>query len=164
MPPMTTPDPLLASAREVLRRSLQEMSACIEGLGPEALNWRPAGEDTNSIAVLATHSLESSRYWLATALGAPPPPRDRDSEFLATAPDAKSLLDLVDRFGTECLGFLHTAGGVDWSAPRETHARPNSGDPTHVPAAWCLLHALSHLREHVGQMMLTRQLWEQRHR
>jgi hypothetical protein len=31
-----------------------------------------------------------------------------------------------------------------------------------VSAAWALLHALEHLREHEGQLFLTRQLWDQR--
>jgi hypothetical protein len=31
-----------------------------------------------------------------------------------------------------------------------------------VLAGWALLHALEHLREHEGQMFLTRQLWDQR--
>ena len=46
-------------------------------------------------------------------------------------------------------------------AIRRTHTRPNPDDDMKVPAAWALLHAIEHLREHVGQMQLTRQLWEQ---
>lgn len=41
--------------------------------------------------------------------------------------------------------------------PAQTHARM-SGGAEQVSAAWALLHALEHLREHVGQMQLTRQL------
>jgi hypothetical protein len=33
-----------------------------------------------------------------------------------------------------------------------------------MPAAWALMHALEHLREHLGHMALTRQLWEQGNR
>ena len=31
-----------------------------------------------------------------------------------------------------------------------------------VTAAWALIHALVHLREHVGHAELTRQLWDER--
>jgi hypothetical protein len=45
---------------------------------------------------------------------------------------------------------------------RKTHARPHPEHAQDVPAAWALLHAMEHLREHEGQMSLTRQLWEAR--
>jgi hypothetical protein len=40
-------------------------------------------------------------------------------------------------------------------------ARPGQG-PEEVPPAFALIHAIAHLREHVGHIGLTRQLWEQR--
>jgi len=40
-----------------------------------------------------------------------------------------------------------------------TPASPAPAAKADAPAAWALLHALEHLREHVGQMLLTRQLW-----
>jgi len=153
------PDPFLTSAREVIRRSHGDMRAAIEGLPADALNWRPAGDDTNSIAVLATHSLTSTRWWLSVAVDEPPPERDRDSEFEASARDAGELLALVDGLFEECLSLVDKSRSVDWSALR------SQGDPDtdiHLFAAWALLHALEHLREHVGQMSLTRQLWEAR--
>ncbi len=152
---MTTQvDPLLASAREVIERSDAEMRTCIEGLSAQALNWRPAGNDTNSIAVLATHSLHSTRWWLTVALGEPLPARHRPSEFRASDLDAQSLLRLLDEMSADCLALVEKDRDVDWSAVRQT--------PERMPAAWALVHALSHLREHAGQIFLTRQLWEQR--
>ena len=44
----------------------------------------------------------------------------------------------------------------------ESSAR--SGAPEEQSAAWALVHALEHLREHSGQIGLTRQVWEQRAR
>ncbi|MDO8611412.1 MAG: DinB family protein [Dehalococcoidia bacterium] len=153
------PDPFLTSARDLLRRARDDTRAAIEGLPPDALNWRPAGDDTNSIAVLVTHSLTSTRWWLSVAVDEPPPERDRDSEFEASARDAGELLALVDGLFEECLSLVDKSRSVDWSALR------SQGDPgrdTPLFAAWALLHALEHLREHVGQMSLTRQMWEQR--
>ena len=40
------PDPFLTSARDLLRRARDDMRAAIDGLPPDALNWRPAGDDT----------------------------------------------------------------------------------------------------------------------
>jgi uncharacterized damage-inducible protein DinB len=129
---------------------------------PEALNWKPAGKDTNSIAVLATHSLHSTRSWLCTALGEALPDRDRDSEFRMAAVDPGALLDLFDRMSSECAALFERERTVDWGAIRRTHTRPDASDAIEVPAAWALLHAIEHLREHLGQMQLTRQLWDER--
>src|SRR3990172_1831118 len=100
------PDPLLTSARDLLRRALDDTRAAVEGLPADALNWRPAGDDTNSIAAMATHSLTSTRWWLSVAVDAPPPDRDRDSEFEASARDAGELLAFVDRMFEECLSLV----------------------------------------------------------
>jgi len=160
---MTTPDPLLAAAANTVRRTLAEMRETIAGFSPEALNWKPAGEDTNSVAVLTTHSLHSTRSWLSTALGEPLPDRDRDSEFRVSASDREAVLTLFDDFASQCNALLTSPRDVDWAAVRRTHTRPED-EAARVPAAWALLHAIEHLREHLGQMQLTRQLWEARSR
>jgi hypothetical protein len=156
------PDPFIQAARAVLALAVNDMRPAIEGLPPEALNWKPASDDSNSIAVLATHSMLSARSWIAIAVGAPRPHRDRDAEFLARAADAESLLALVDWLRAECERMLDEDEVIDWTAMRPTHDRPG-GRPAQAPAAWALLHALEHLREHAGHISLTRQLWEARH-
>ncbi len=153
------PDPLLTSARAVLRAARDDMRAAIDGLPTDALNWRPAPDDTNSIAILAIHSLSSTRHWLAVAVDEPLPSRDRDSEFEATARKPAELLHFVDSATAVCLSLIDEDRVVDWSALRH-HWDPSRDDK--LFAAWALLHALEHLREHVGQISLTRQLWEQR--
>lgn len=151
------PDVFTGSARHILDAAAGDMRAAIEGVSPEALNRRPGGDDTNSLAVLAVHAMSSTREWLSVAVGAPLPERDRDSEFLATMPDATSLLTFIESMRAECGRLLAGAGDIDWSANSPTW-RPDADDPAEVQAAWALLHAISHLREHTGQMGLTRQL------
>jgi uncharacterized damage-inducible protein DinB len=158
---MTTPDPFLLAAQHVLDRALDEMRQSLAGAANDALNWRPGGDDTNSLAVLAVHALSSTRSWLSVATGAPLPERDRDAEFEATASDAASLLAWFDGLALECRALLEPAGAIDWRAVRRTHPRPDDR-PEEVSGAWALLHALEHLREHEGQLFLTRQLWDQR--
>jgi uncharacterized damage-inducible protein DinB len=154
-------DPVLASARYLVGESLKELRSSIEGLPAEALSWRPTGQETNSLAVLATHTVHSTRMWLSMAMGASLPERDRDSEFRASVDDPAALLRLVDELSGDCLAVLRSAEDVDWAAPRDTQDR--GGDaPPEVAAAFALLHAAEHLRGHVDQMSLTRQLWEAR--
>ncbi len=151
-------DPMIAAARHLFEDSAAEMRAAIRGASPDALNWRPAGEETNSMAVLAVHSLNSTRWWLSVAVGEPEPERDRDSEFIASADADAALLAFFDPMAADCRTLLSIDGPVDWSQPRATTRE--QGDPDPLTAGWALLHALEHLREHVAHLQLTRQLWE----
>ncbi len=152
-------DPILVAARDLVDESLKELRSSIAGLPVEALNWRPPGRETNSLAVLATHATHSTRMWLSIAMDVPLPERDRDSEFRATAGDADSLLRLLDDISKDCRAVLRSAEEVDWAARRETDGKGGDASPE-VTAAYSLIHATEHLRGHVDQMELTRRLWE----
>src|SRR4051794_35795658 len=67
----------------------------LDGLPPEALNWRPLPEApgvdahaTNSLAVMAAHLAGSMRHWVGEVAGGRPAHRDRDAEFRAQASQA----------------------------------------------------------------------------
>jgi hypothetical protein len=151
-------DAFLPSIRYVVAEDLKDLRAGVDGLPGEALDWKPAGEDTNSVAVLVTHVLGSTRWWMSVALGATPPDRDRESEFRVKSGDTAALLTFMDDFSEQILAIIDSVREVDWSAQRKT---PGDTPPT-VPASWALLHAIEHLREHVAHVGLTRQLWEAR--
>jgi hypothetical protein len=153
---------MLASAAFVLKDGLAELRRAVDGLPDDALNWKPAGDDTNSVAVLVTHVLHSTRSWVSVAVAAPLPDRDRDSEFRVTANKTGDLLALLDDFGGQILALLNNSGEIDWAANRKTHMRPDPSLPDYVPASFALLHAIEHFGQHVAHVSLTRQLWEQR--
>ncbi len=153
---------MLASAAYVLKDHIKELRDAVEGLPDEALNWKPAGDDTNSVAVLVTHVLHSTRSWISTAVAAPLPDRDRDSEFRTAGERTSDLLALLDDFGSQILALLNNAGDIDWAANRKAHMRPDPELPDYVPAAFALLHAIEHFGQHVAHVSLTRQLWETR--
>jgi hypothetical protein len=154
-------DPLLQSAKYVLKESLNDLATSVDGLPAEALNWKPGGDDTNTITVLVTHVLHSTRSWLCVAVGATLPQRDRDSEFRVRAGDPRELGGFLKDFSGQCRDVLENAKDLDWSLTRKTHARPGNA-PEEVPATFALIHAIEHLREHVAHIALTRQLWEAR--
>ncbi len=150
------PDPIIEAAREIFDESVDHLREAIDGLAPDSLAWQPAGEDSNSITVLAVHGLHSSRWWMSIARGLPLPERDRPSEFMAESASDTDLLSFVDTMAAECRARLDPDEGFDPAAMRPTpEAEP-------VSAAWALLHALEHFREHVAQAQLTRQLSQQR--
>jgi hypothetical protein len=150
------PDPTIEAAREIFDESVDHLREAIEGLTLEALAWRPAGEESNPITVLAVHGMHSSRWWLTIARGLPLPKRDRPSEFVAESASDSELLAFVDQMAVDCRACLDPAEPFD---PSVSRALPE-GEP--VSAAWALLHALEHFREHVAQAQLTRQLSQER--
>jgi hypothetical protein len=159
-------DPFIEAAQEILDLAVSDFREVISGATPEMLNRRPGGDGTNSITVLAVHAMHSTRSWLSVAAGAPRPARNRGDEFIATTPDDESLLAFVDSMHADCRRILTDARYINWSALRETHARPGGpGElPSHVSAAWALVHAMEHLREHVGHVGLTGQLLNRQRR
>jgi Protein of unknown function (DUF664) len=146
-------DPTLEAARSIVDESLDAMRAAIAGASADTLNQRPAGDDTNAIAVLVVHALSSTRWWLSITLGQPVPERDRPAEFLTRVASSDELLRVFDPIAADCRALLSTDVTFDPGAIRED---PRDGDQ--LTAAWALIHAVEHLREHVGHAELTRQL------
>jgi uncharacterized damage-inducible protein DinB len=148
-------DPLIDAARSVLAEGLEELRLAVEGLSSEALNRRPAGEGTNSLAVIVAHALASTRSWLSLATGSPPPPRDRPAEFRTVADEgfsAEAAAAIED-----CRALLDGRVSFEPRVERAPHWR-SSGAEEPVTAAWALLHALAHLGEHIGHAHVTRDL------
>jgi hypothetical protein len=150
------PEPIAAAARRAAADSFEVLRTAVSGLDAAILNRRPAGEETNSIAVLATHAMMSTRMHVHLALGLPVPPRDRPAEFATQTPGAEPLLDLIATIGAECLAVLDGAGGVDWGATR-TFTRAD-GTTAEMTAAWALVHGVDHLRGHADEAALTRHI------
>ncbi|MBA2520413.1 MAG: DinB family protein [Chloroflexia bacterium] len=147
-------EPTVKTAREHLKLTRDAYRETIRGMDQAALNWTP-GPDTNSAAVLVVHIAGSEGELLRTIRGLPTE-RDRDAEFRATAgADAELLakLDEMDAFFEEMAPHI-TAD--DLASPR---TRWNG--TTNTGLYW-LLHDVSHLREHLGHIQLTNQLYERR--
>ena len=128
------------------------MRTVVSGLSPALLDWKP-GEETNSIAALIAHTLDSERALTAIVAGVTLP-RDRDSAFRVSGLDAEKLVAMIDATEREVDDFL---GGLTQDRLDATIERPMR---TASGASW-LLHAAVHSREHIGQATLTRQLAEQ---
>jgi hypothetical protein len=146
-------DPIVEAARDILDDSFSAFRATIAGLDAAALNWRAAGPETNPIAVLAAHAMGSTRWWLSAAVDAPLPDRDRDAEFRVVAHDPQEELRSFEAIAGDCTALLQ----LDAFEPGATRAVRGEV----VTAAWALLHAIEHLREHMAHAQLTRQAWEQ---
>jgi uncharacterized damage-inducible protein DinB len=127
----------------------------LEGLPPAALDWNP-GPDMNSISVLVFHLTGAERYWIGDIAAQDLSDRDRDAEFRVHDVEMdvlkKRLADNI-KYAARALDKMRLE---DLEVSR---ARP--GDGHEFTVAWAVLHALDHATLHLGQIQITRQLWEQ---
>ena len=127
----------------------------LEGLSQDGLDWIP-GQDMNSIAVLVAHITGSERYWIGDITAQEPSNRDRDAEFRVRGLEA-------DVFRKRLSDNLEYARNVleKMSLEDLESSRVSPGNGREYTVAWALLHALEHATSHLGQIQITRQLWEQ---
>jgi hypothetical protein len=152
------PDTFVEGVREVLAESLEEIRRGVGDLTVEQLNARPAGGETNSVAVIVAHAMGSTISWLSLGFGKPLPPRDRAAEFRTVA-DA-DFRDWTENAIARCLVVLD---GATWD-PTLTGI-PNWNTKLGVEprtATYSVAHALAHLGEHIGHMHMTRELLRRR--
>jgi hypothetical protein len=133
-----------------------QAKALLEGLPPEALDWRPIqGEGelaTNSLAVMAVHLAGSQTYWMKEIIGRTPIQRDREAEFAAKGvglADLKARLDAAGKIVEEVLSPL--------SERQMEEERKFRDKPITVRGG--ILQVIDHVAQHIGHMQLTRQLW-----
>src|SRR3954470_24014187 len=106
-------DPTIEATRDVLEQSLGELSKGIADLSVDELNARPAGGETNSVAVIVAHALGATLSWLSLGFDKPLPPRDRDAEFRTIADDG--FVAWTESRIAACLAALD---GATWDAAR----------------------------------------------
>jgi uncharacterized damage-inducible protein DinB len=148
----TAPEATAALYAGYFHEAHAAMRSVVSGLSPALLDWKP-GKETNSIAALIAHTLDSERALTAIVAGVTLP-RDREAAFRVGGLDAGRLVAMIDAAEREVDGFLGDLTQDRLDATIERPMRTASG------ALW-LLHAAVHSREHIGQATLTRQLAEQ---
>jgi uncharacterized damage-inducible protein DinB len=151
-------DPFLAAARTTLRQQQRAFAAVITGLPVDALDWRPA-TDANSLSVLVTHAWRSAEAWTLRAAGREMA-RNRAAEFRARA-DLAALQALLTEGGARIEAALDAIDPATLGRVRFGPSTHPSGEEEYTGAR-CVLHAVEHAQEHLGQAYLTRQLWEVR--
>ncbi|MGE5139872.1 MAG: DinB family protein [Rudaea sp.] len=130
-----------------------EVWETLEDLDTAALNWTPLPEGTNSLLVLATHSLGAEHGWIAEVVGREPKTRIRANEFRARGSGLEQLRERFEATARESERILSGLNESDLNETREG----TSGET--VTVRWAIIHVIEHYAEHLGQMSLTRQLW-----
>lgn len=132
----------------------------VHDLPDEATAFTPA-PNTNSLTVLTIHSLTSIAFFLGNGAGHPKTmeayrAEDRTPAFAAHGEPSARLIARIDAAIPELEALLNNGSQADLD--REV-AWP--ADVSGLPATGlgCLFHGVAHLREHVGQAQLMRDLW-----
>lgn len=155
------PSPLLPMLTEIaeyldsINRQRSKIWKTLESADSACLNWAPTNDEINSLFVLGTHVVGSEHGWIFEILGNGEKTRNRPAEFLAQGNDIHLLRAEFERVAEETRQVLSALTGEDLQTTRN---RESHGD---VTVRWILLHVIEHSSEHLGQMELTKQLWEQ---
>ncbi len=139
---------------ERLRELRGHVLQTLEGLDADALNWKPLPTETNSVFVLTTHLLGAERHWLHEVVGQRKIERDRDAEFRARGETSAALRAAYAAVARESEEILARLDASDMDVLRE------AGHYSSRTVRWSILHMIEHYCEHLAQMRLTRQLWE----
>ncbi len=143
---------------KILSTCHTDILKALDGLPSAALDWVP-GQEMNSINVLVFHLTGAEQYWISDVAAQEPSQRDRDAEFKVHDVDVNLLKKRLEDNLTFAASVLDKFILTDLELPRIS---PRDG--REVTVAWALLHALEHSMLHLGQIQLTRQLWEQKER
>lgn len=147
--------PFFADYLNLLQERHHEILEALEGIPSEALDWKP-GPDMNSIGVLVFHLTGAERYWIGDVAAQEPSGRDRDAEFRVRDVGA----DILKKRLADNLEYARNAMNRFTIQDLEAE-RASARDGRSFTTGWALLHALEHTTLHLGQIQLTRQLWEQ---
>jgi hypothetical protein len=145
--------------RQELQRQIDKLCAIIEGLSAEQLNWKPPVEESNSIYVLATHTLGNIRGWVLGICCGQPIDRDRAAEFVVSGPDAAPLIERAQALGRDIEAAFGTLDAASLDELREARQNLWGAGTTHpVSGREAILHALEHAANHIGHIEITRDL------
>ena len=100
--------------------------------------------------MLAVHSLGAERKWIHQVVGKRNIERDRAAEFRTRAETAPIISAQYAAVALASEDILEALTEKDLNLEYEGHT-----------VRWCIVRIVEHYYEHVGQMTLTRQLWEQ---
>ena len=144
----------LAEMRDRLVREVERVIGATDGLSAEQLAWAPAAKDTNSLIVLAAHTVGAAERRILGDIAGRVPARTRDQEF-AEAGDITGIRarwDEVKRGIVEVLDNL-PPGRLDDDLPGPVSTRSVNS---------MIVHVIAHSAEHAGQAELTRDLLKER--
>lgn len=140
---------------DAFQRLLRQFGAEVEGLDRDVLGWRPA-PDTTAISNLVLHVIGAMKVGF-TVLCGEPQERDRAAEFEARPLSAAELTARISAAELDLEQFRDWLSVTDLLATRHRPARNFRASGLTV-----LLITWGHATEHLAQVRLTRQIYDDR--
>jgi uncharacterized damage-inducible protein DinB len=148
----TTMQPEAEAVLEQYQRIVGEVFRWADGLSDAQLNWSPTGKATNTLGNLISHTLGAGLFAVTDRVGGQPMARDRQAEF--TAPVTREALNQRRaEFETRVRNTLARLTPADLA---RVVTPPAGGGETTVLKL--LVYTVSHLSQHMGQVIVTRKL------
>lgn len=133
-----------------ISEKIERIIATLDGRSTEEINMRPPVPETNSLLVLAIHTMGSTEEGVFQGIGDENVGRDREGEFKVTGSSTDEVrakwADLQPRLQSFIEGLSDEQLAADCEHPRRGA----------MTARAILLHATTHASEHVGHAELTR--------
>jgi hypothetical protein len=135
-----------------ITRSITHLLDCLDGLTSEQINWKPPAAETNSLYVLAVHTMANTEENVLGVVCGQPIDRNHEQEFGVEGP---SVEPLRARFRQLSELMRQELARLPPDAMESERPHPRRG---FITAREVLLVAARHAAEHYGQALLTRDL------
>jgi len=140
---------------KVLEEIKDEITGILKDLSKEGLNWTPlSSEVTNSIYSLVVHMCGSERQMIHHTIGGLKLDRDREAEFRAEGESASELEELLMHTSKTSREILMSL------TPDQLEETRDTGQWGEVTVRRAILRQIHHQALHLGQIQMTRQLYE----
>ena len=144
----------------MLQNAIERVLNALDDLSVEELNSRPL-EKTNSLYLLAIHTIGQAEENVVEFIGGTTVGRDRDAEFEAVTDDVAAMAAARERWDEARARIQEALESTPEEEWRRMRAHPRRG--IEMDGLGILSLAMSHASEHAGHADLTRQwLLEQR--
>ena len=139
----------------VLEEIKDEIKGIIKNLDQESLNWTPLSpEQTNSIFSLVVHLCGSERQMIHHTIGKLKIERDREAEFRAKGESVNELETLLKDTSETSREILKSLTSDQLEELRDT------GLWGEITVRRAIIRQIHHQALHLGQIQITRQLYE----
>lgn len=150
----TRPQPEIIAFVDPIVSAIERIIRCLDGLDTRGLNWRPPAQETNSLYVLAVHTMANAEEFILGLLAGEHIVRDRDAEFAAVADDSAAK-SVRARWADLQVRLRHALSTFPASVLEKTITHSRRGE---LSGRATLILVAQHACEHVGHAELTRQL------
>lgn len=153
---MNAPDfacPEVAVFWRYISSSVERLVRVAGDIDVPGLHWRPPATDTNSIAVLVTHTMGNAEENILETLCGERVGRQREGEFV---PQQITAAELADEWSALRPRLAHALAALPCNAMDRQVEHPRRGQ---ISGREVLIVVARHAAEHLGQAELTRDLW-----